>query len=182
VLAITALAGVAPREVTSADRDGFSEMLRGNSERVWAAIHGTLILLSAIGITVGCMASVMYLVQVQRLRSKAPPRPGMRLLSLERLEAMNRHAVLLAFPLLTFGLLMGIGLSLQEGTPLDGFHSPKILSSLCLWVVFAILLYLRFVAHARGRQLALLTVVAFGLMLVSLVSPAHSFVLGGGGP
>jgi ABC-type transport system involved in cytochrome c biogenesis permease subunit len=182
VLAIISLASVSSREVTSADRDGFSELLLGRGERAWAAIHGTLILLAAVGITVGCVASVMYLVQVQRLRSKAPPRPGLRLLSLERLEAMNRHAVLAAFPLLTFGLLMGIGLSLQEGAPLDGYNSPKILSSVCLWVVFAILLHLRYVAHARGRQLALLTLVAFGLMLVSLASPAHTFVLGGFGP
>jgi len=182
VLAFTALAAVAPRQTVAAERDGFSEILLGRGERLWAAVHGTLILLAAVGITVGCVASVMYLVQVYRLRSKVPPRPGLRLLSLERLEAMSRHAVLTAFPLLTFGLLMGIGLSLQEGAALDEYNSPKILSSICLWIVFAILLHLRYVAHARGRQLALLTLVAFALMLVSLVSPAHSFVLGGGGP
>jgi ABC-type transport system involved in cytochrome c biogenesis permease subunit len=181
ILALTALASVVSREST-ADRDGFAEILQGRGERWWAAIHGTLILLAAVGITVGFVASVMYLVQVQRLRNKAAPRPGLRLLSLERLETMNRHAVLTAFPLLTFGLLTGMALSLQEGATLTGYNSPKILSSICLWVVFAILLHLRYVAHARGRQLALLTVAAFALLLVSLASPAHSFVLGEGGP
>jgi ABC-type uncharacterized transport system permease subunit len=182
VLGITALASVAPRAAVSADHDGFSEVLLGRGERLWGAVHGTLVLLAAVGITVGCVASIMYLVQVRRLRSKVPQRPGMRLLSLERLEAMNRHAVLTAFPLLTFGLLTGIALSLQEGATLDGYTSPKILSSLCLWVVFAILLYLRYVARARGRQLALFTLLAFALLLASLASPAHPLLLGGGVP
>ena len=68
-------------------------------------------LLAAVGVCVGFLASVMYLVQAQRLRAKIPPGEGMRLLSLERLEAMNRHAINLAFPLLTAG---EIGLGKEE--------------------------------------------------------------------
>jgi hypothetical protein len=43
--------------------------------------------------------------------------------------------------------------------------------------VFAILLYLRYRVHARGRQVALLTIVAFGLMLFSLIA-VHPFAGG----
>ena len=39
---------------------------------------------------------------------------GLRLLSLERLEAMNRRAIILAFPLLTAGLLVGVVLLVQR--------------------------------------------------------------------
>jgi ABC-type transport system involved in cytochrome c biogenesis permease subunit len=144
----------------------------------WGLIHGVLLLLAAVGLSVGFVASIMYLVQVRRLRAKLSPGQGVRLLSLERLEEMNRRAILWAFPLLTAGLLVGIVLQLH-GALLVSWNSPKIIVTAGLWVVFAILLYLRYGVHARGRQVAFLTIVAFALLLVALVS-VHPFVEGGG--
>ena len=141
----------------------------------WPAVHGVLLLLAAIGVCVATVASVMYLVQVHRLRVKAPPGRGVKLLSLERLETMNRRALLVAFPLLTVGLLLGLVMLARSGERVGG--DVKILSVLGLWLVFAILLYLRYRVHARGRQVALLTIVAFGLMLFSLIA-VHPFAGG----
>jgi ABC-type uncharacterized transport system permease subunit len=142
----------------------------------WGVIHGTLLLLAAAGLCVGFIASVMYLVQVQRLKAKTAPTQGVRLLSLERLEEMNRRAILWAFPLLTAGLVLAL---FRDGELPSDLTSPKALFTIGLWLVFAILLYLRYGARARGRQVALLTVVAFCLMLVAFVS-VHPFVRGGG--
>jgi len=150
-----------------------------HGERFWGLVHGTLILLAAAGMCVGFLASVMYLVQVHRLRKKAAPSRGMKLLSLERLEQMNRRALGLAFPLLTAGLLVGIGLMRHGGEALGDWSSPKVLGALGLWLVFAILVYLRYGFRARGRQVALLTVVAFALLLVTLAAPVHPFVQAG---
>src|SRR5262245_480089 len=74
----------------------------------WSVAHGILLLLAAVGVSVGFIASAMYLVQMRRLRNKLPPTQGFHLLNLERLETMNRRAILAAFPLLTAGLLAGI--------------------------------------------------------------------------
>src|SRR5207302_1563272 len=123
---------------------------------------------------------LMYLAQLHRLRKKAAPGQGMKLLSLERLEAMNRRAILWAFPLLTAGLLVGIALQVHRGEPGEGWDSAKILSGIGLWLVFAILLYLRYWIHARGRQVALLTVLAFALMIAAMMAPVHPFLQGGG--
>jgi ABC-type uncharacterized transport system permease subunit len=142
----------------------------------WPILHGILLLLAAVGVCVGFVASLMYLVQVRRLRNKVAPGRGLRLLSLERLEAMNRHAILLSFPLLTAGLLVGLGLLLHSGERAAGY--VRILSLVGLWLVFAILLYLRYRVHARGRQVAMLTIVAFALLLFSLLS-VHPFAPGG---
>jgi hypothetical protein len=171
VVGLAALAKFAPRADTRAGGHGWEAF----AEQFWpAAVHGWLLVLAAVGVCVGFVASVMYLVQVWRLRAKLPPGRGVKLLSLERLEAMNRRAVLLAFPLLTAGLLLGVVLLLQKQ---DGgaLESVKIISTVGLWLVFAILLYQRYAANAGGRQLALLTIVAFALTLFSLVS-AHAFV------
>jgi ABC-type uncharacterized transport system permease subunit len=71
-------------------------------------------------------------------------------------------------------------LLLHSGEPITDWSSPKILYAIALWLVFAILLYLRYGARARGRQVAVLTIVAFVLLVLSLAS-VHPFV-GGGGP
>src|SRR5262245_58351634 len=147
-------------------------------DRFWGVLHGTLLLLAAVGVSVGFVASVMYLVQARRLRSKANPGTGPRLMSLERLETMNRRAVNLAFPLLTAGLLLGAYLLAQRDGPTD-WTSPKVLGTLGLWLAFGVLLYLRYGAHLPGRRLAALTIAAFVLLLATLAS-YHPVVQGGG--
>lgn len=147
-------------------------------EHVWGTVHGILVLAASVGITVGFLASVMYLVQVRRLRKKSNPLGGLRLLSLERLETMNRRAINWAFPLLTVGLLLG-ALRIPGGDAIN-WTDPKILSTVGLWVVALVLLYLRYRAHLPARRLALLTIASFGLMLVTLVA-SHPFAIGEGG-
>jgi ABC-type transport system involved in cytochrome c biogenesis permease subunit len=158
---------------------GVSREYEGAGTWVLVAVHVATLLLAAVGVCVGFIASLMYLVQLHRLRAKLPPGQGMKLLSLERLEAMNRRAILWAFPLLTAGLLLGVALQIQGGYFGEGWTSPKILSGLGLWIVFAILLYLRYAIHVRGRRVALLTMVAFVVLLVTFVTPGHSFLPGG---
>jgi ABC-type transport system involved in cytochrome c biogenesis permease subunit len=135
-------------------------------------------LLSAVGVCVGFVASVMYLVQRRRLKAKQPPSEGMRLWSLERLEAMNRRSIMLAFPLLTIGLLVAGAQMLKIPDSGQELENWKVLSTIGLWVVFAILLYLRYGVHASGRQVAWLTIVAFAFMLLALVA-SHPFAQGG---
>lgn len=143
-------------------------------DRFWGAVHGVLLLLAAVGISVGFLASVMYLVQARRLRKKLNPLGGMKMLSLERLEGMNRRAVNTAFPLLTLGLLLGAVLLKQYHDLADNWFSVKVLGTVGLWVVFVVLLYLRYAAHVPGRRLAFLTIIAFALVVIVLAS-AHPF-------
>jgi ABC-type transport system involved in cytochrome c biogenesis permease subunit len=142
----------------------------------WGAVHGGLLLLAAVGVCVGFVASVMYLAQAKKLKAKIGPREGLRLFSLERLEAMNRRAINLAFPLLTAGVLIGAFLMLQEQESLSGWADPKVLGAMVLWVVFALVLYLRYGLHLSGRRLALLTILAFALLLLTLATPSHRFL------
>jgi ABC-type transport system involved in cytochrome c biogenesis permease subunit len=146
-------------------------------DRMWGAVHGILVLAASVGITVGFLASVMYLVQARRLRMKRNPLGGLRLLSLERLETMNRRAINWAFPLLTVGLLLGVIRVPSAEVSASSWADPKILSTIGLWVVALVLLYLRYGAHLPPRRLALLTIVVFGLMLVTLIA-SHPLAAG----
>jgi ABC-type transport system involved in cytochrome c biogenesis permease subunit len=139
--------------------------------------HQWLLFLSAVGLCVGFIASLMYLLQSQQLRAKTPPSRAWKLLSLERLEAMNRRAIFLAFPLLTLGMLLGLIL-MTRAHP-RGWTDPRVVASAVLWLTFAVVLYLRLARQARGRRVAVLTIVTFGLLLFCLVL-AHPIGTGGG--
>jgi ABC-type transport system involved in cytochrome c biogenesis permease subunit len=174
ILLLVGLAATFPREEPEPSGP---DWLRG--ERFMGMLHGALLLLAAVGVCVGFVASVMYLMQARRLRAKTLPGKGVRLLSLERLEAMNRHALATAFPLLTAGVLIGLVLMIPHLSELHSWTDPRILGAAVLWLVFALLVYLRYGYHVRGRRVALLTILAFVLMICTLAS-AHTIVQGGG--
>jgi ABC-type transport system involved in cytochrome c biogenesis permease subunit len=145
------------------------DLLPLDDARFWGFVHGGLLLLAAVGVCVGFLASLMYLFQAHRLRAKTPPRKGLRLLSLERLELMNRRAVDWSFPLLTAGVAIGaVRLAVQPPT---AWADPRILSTAVLWLAFAVMLFLRYGFHLRGRRQALLTIAAFVLLVVCLALP-----------
>jgi ABC-type transport system involved in cytochrome c biogenesis permease subunit len=173
VLALTALARVFGSEAAAAVERAWPP------SEVWGTIHGILLILAAVGVSVGCVASVMYLIQARQLKAKMLPGEGLRLLSLERLEAMNRRAINWAFPLLTAGLLAGIPLMVIERYQLQHWTDWKIVSTLVLWVVCALLLFLRYGYRLRGRHLARLTIVVF-VLLVCTLAFTHPSVRGGG--
>jgi len=130
------------------------------------AAHGVLLLLAAVGLCVGFLASLMYLYQAHLLRTKQPSH-GPRMLSLERLEMMNRRAIVVSFPLLTIGMILGVGLMVDE--PRQWTLDPRVLSAFVLWPTFGLLVYLRFATHLAGRSIALWTIVTFGLLVGSLI-------------
>jgi ABC-type transport system involved in cytochrome c biogenesis permease subunit len=152
-----------PPEETESIPPGFSPQ----DDRFWGALHAGFLLCAAVGMCVGFLASLMYLFQARRLRAKVPPGKGLRLLSLERLEEMNRRAITLAFPLLTVGVLLGAALMTRVADSL-AWTDPRVLSTVVLWLAFAVLLQLCYGRHLRGRQVALGTIAAFALLIVCL--------------
>lgn len=176
LLGLIILAALSGRPLDSASQSWNLFSLEG--EAFWGILHVAFFILAAVGICVAFVASVMYLVQAARLKAKALPRQGLRLLSLERLEKMNRRAITWAFPLLTAGLLIGTVQMLYEGAPVNAWTDPRIMTTMLLWLVFAMVLYLRYGYHLRGRGVALLTIMAFCLLLLTLITQ-HSFPPGG---
>jgi ABC-type transport system involved in cytochrome c biogenesis permease subunit len=144
----------------------------GGWQAVWGSVHGLLLLAGAVSTCVAFVAGLMYLVQADRLKQKRPPRFGFALPSLEQSERLNRGAITVAFPLLTFGLVIGLALILaarESGGRALGWTDPKVLSTGAMWLVFAALLHARYRPEWRGQRVMLLTVVAFGFLIFSLV-------------
>ena len=139
----------------------------------WGSVHGVFLLAGAVSTCVAFAAGLMYLVQANRLKNKRVPRFGFALPSLEQSERLNRGAITLAFPLLTFGLLIGVVLDLAArrgaaGVPLS-WTDPKVVSAGVMWLVFAVLLHARFRPAMRGRSVMLLTILAFAFLVFTWV-------------
>jgi ABC-type transport system involved in cytochrome c biogenesis permease subunit len=149
-----------------------------DGESFWREVHVAFFVLASIGICVAFIASCMYLVQARRLRNKAPAIGRVRLLSQERLESMQQRAIGLSFPFLTVGLLFSLIRMLQEDGESLSWSDPRIISTLILWGVFAVLVYMRFALHWRGRRAAQLTLLTFALLLLSLATSHHGPVGG----
>jgi ABC-type transport system involved in cytochrome c biogenesis permease subunit len=174
VLGLIALAGVLAWTSGPATPGTY---LAVDQREFWRLLHVGVFVLAAVGISVAFVASVMYLVQAHRLKTKAL-NPRFRMLSLERLETMNRRALALAFPFLTVGLVIGTARMLEGENQLRGWTDLRTLSTIALWLLFGILLVLRYGLQFRGRRVALVTIVAFALLLVSLVA-SHGQTAGG---
>ena len=148
--------------------------------RFLSVAHVTLVLLAAVGICVAFLSSVMYLVQSYRLKAKSlPDKKRWKLPSLERLESMSRHAIGLAFPMLTVGIFLGMLLMFRSKEEIHDWTDPRVLSTVALWIVLAIVMYLRYARHLGGRRVAFFTIAAFFMLLITFVL-SHS-VSGGVG-
>ena len=140
--------------------------------RIWGPIHGLLLAVGAIAVFVGFVAGVMYLVQRYRLKAKHLPSELVDLPSLELLERVNLQGIILAFPLLTAGLVIGLLLALEQRHAGDAnirLLDPKVICGFVVWIAFAFLLKVRSRPEFRGRKVALLTIMGFCLMLFTMV-------------
>ncbi len=140
--------------------------------RGWGMLHASMWVLGAVGVAVGLVFSVMYLVQHRRLREKKLLEDGLELPSLERLGRLNWWSIVISVPLLTMGMVTGVGLSLAGDPTVETVKltEPSIVVSLFSWlgmmVLFAWLLIAR---RTPGRLVAWRTVWAFGFLLLTLI-------------
>ncbi len=140
--------------------------------RGWGMLHASMWVLGAVGVVIGLVLSVMYLVQHRRLRQKSLLEDGLELPSLERLGRLNWWAIIVSVPLLSMGMVTGVGLSLASDPAAQAVRltQPSIVISLLSWlgmmVLFAWLLVAR---RTPGRLVAWRTVWAFGFLLLTLI-------------
>ena len=156
-----------------AKRSGWVEGLGTPSPAItfWGTAHGLLLMAGSVFTCVAFAAGLMYLVQSNRLKHKRANRFGFALPSLEQSERLNRGAITIAFPLLTSGLVIGLILTVAlhrvQGVTIN-WTDPKVISTMVMWVVFAVLLHARYRPEMRGRRVMVLSVVAFFFLAFSL--------------
>ena len=125
----------------------------------WLFAHILLIFVGYASLFISFSASVLYLVQERSLKSK---NPGMlsRLPALEVMDNIGYRSLLLGFPCMTVGLILGIILAQATYHKID-FLDPIFFLSILMWFVYLLLVYTRWNAGWRGRRVAYLAAGAF---------------------
>jgi ABC-type uncharacterized transport system permease subunit len=160
----------------------------------WLMAHIAALLIAYVALGFSMLASVLYLLQERRIKSK----PRARMLSdastrwapqyallldwLPPLDTLERiaHATLeFGFPCMTVGLVIGSVLAQETALGAAYFLDPKIIAAFVSWVVYVVLLLVRRSAGLRGRKAAYLTGMVFVVMIAvwaaNLFSHVHRF-------
>ncbi|MGC9159332.1 MAG: cytochrome c biogenesis protein CcsA [Terracidiphilus sp.] len=148
----------------------------------WLIAHIVALLAAYVALGFSLLASVLYLIQERRIKSKRKPGGGLGWLPfnwlppLDNLERIAHATLEFGFPCMTVGLVIGVVLA-QE-TPLGAayFLDPKVIASFVLWAVYVALLLVRRGAGLRGRRAAYLSGAVFLVMLAVLAANVFSQV------
>lgn len=145
----------------------------------YSLVHRLFTYLGALAFVVAGATGALYLMSDRMLRVRParaggghlPPSPGM-FGSLERLEHLAFSAVTWGFAMFTVGIITGIGWVVHEhgNTKLGAawYLSPKVVLTMAVWVVFAIVLNTPIAPRLRGRKNAILSIVGLLLTLATL--------------
>jgi ABC-type uncharacterized transport system permease subunit len=151
----------------------------------WLIAHIAALLAAYAGLGFSLLASILYLVQERRLKSKMKPgedswwAPLEWLPPLDTLERIAHAMLLFGFPCMTVGLVIGAVLVQETSLGAAYFLDPKVLLSFGMWAVYVLLIFLRHNSGWRGRKAAYLSGAVFVVMLAvwaaNLVSHVHRF-------
>jgi ABC-type uncharacterized transport system permease subunit len=148
-------------------------VLTTNVHRSWTMLHVSLLVFGIAGVVLGFIVSLIYLWQHRRLKHRHAGHAALTLPSLERLARWNRWLLLVSVPLLTFGMIIGIGLTIARRGLSDDelpWLDPLILVSAVGWLLMAaVFVWLLARQRTPGRQVAWLTAWACGFLLLTTV-------------
>lgn len=140
--------------------------------RGWTMLHVSLLVFGVTGVLVGFVLSLMYVAQHHRLKHKQTMQSGLALPSLARLARLNWWAVIISVPLLMAGMIAGFVLafySRQGEVPITPSDPVVIVNGALMAGMLGFLVWLTRKHHAGGRQVAWLTIWAFGFLLVTVI-------------
>jgi ABC-type transport system involved in cytochrome c biogenesis permease subunit len=132
----------------------------------WLAIHIVLVLAGYASLLLTAVASICYLVQERRLKTKKPGRLLERLPPLATLDNLISGSLGMAFVLITLGLVLVIMWEFTySGTA--WIVDPRVTVSLVTWALLLATTYLHATAGWRGRKAAVMALVVLACSIVT---------------
>lgn len=145
----------------------------------WLFLHIALLLAAYAALFVSLTASILYLLQERRLKSKSlmlqGEGNGMKLPPLDTIDRIALRALLFGLPCMTAGLLIGSLLAEVSYGPAY-FRDPKILLAFAMWLAYVGMIYIRRHSGLRGRRAVYLSSFVFFVILAVWVSNSLSAV------
>jgi cytochrome c-type biogenesis protein CcsB len=140
---------------------------------VW--LHVILSILGTVGFAVAFVAGLMYLIQERLLKSKRFNVLYAKLPPLDFLDHLNQQSIVLGFPLLTLGIIVGaMSAEFARGSYLN--WNPEQMWALVTWVFYFVVLVGRLTVGWRAKRAAYLTIIGFAgvvLTFIGIVVKGH---------
>ncbi|MCU1314142.1 MAG: hypothetical protein JWM54_1899 [Acidobacteriaceae bacterium] len=130
----------------------------------WLVLHISALLAAYTALLFSLLASVLYLAQERRLKSKESIGFLAWLPPLETIDRIAYLSLLIGFPCMTLGLLAG-SLIAQQSVGAAYFLDAKVLLSFAMWGVYILMLLVRRSTGLRGRRAIYLSSVVFLVVL-----------------
>ncbi len=144
----------------------------------WVWLHVGLVLAAYSALILSFLASLLYLLQEQRLKSKTTGGTLAWLPPLDTTEKISYRMLLIGFPCMTLGLVTGSLLAEASIGP-SYFSDPKVVLSFGMWMLYVFLLWLRRSTGVRGKRAlyysCFVFVVALTVYAANSFSTVHRF-------
>ncbi len=141
------------------------------SRTTWLALHVALSVLGLALMALAFIAAALYLLQFRELKARRFGQVYQLFPPLERLDRLNRFALVAGFPALTVGLLLavGYGARFSGGAGLQ-VAKAQLVWGLFTWVVLGWAVWVRVVRRWDGRRAALASIAGFSAVLLVYVA------------
>jgi ABC-type transport system involved in cytochrome c biogenesis permease subunit len=153
LVGLAILSGLAPGAEPSGGRNA------------WFVLHVALSALGVALMALAFIAAALYLLQFRELKARRFGQVFQLFPPLERLDQLNRFALVAGFPALTLGVLLALGYGARFA---GGFHVAKaqLVWGVFTWVVLAWAVWVRVVRHWAGRRAAFASIAGFSAVLL----------------
>jgi len=151
----------------------------------WLVAHIVALLMAYAALAFSMLASVLYLIQERRIKSKPGAgrdswwAPFDWLPPLDTLERIAHSTLEFGFPCMTVGLVIGSVLVQETSLGAAYFADPKVILSFISWFAYVSLLLVRRSAGLRGRRAAYLSGAVFVVMMAvwaaNMLSHVHRY-------
>jgi ABC-type uncharacterized transport system permease subunit len=129
----------------------------------WSILHITVSILGLAMLALAFIAAALYLLQFRELKSKRFGQVFRLLPPLERLDRLNHLSLVIGFPTVTLGVMLGYGVRYAGGVPVD---AAQVVWGTLTWMVLGWAVLVRVVRHWAGRRAAFASIAGFGAVLL----------------
>jgi ABC-type uncharacterized transport system permease subunit len=135
----------------------------------WFVLHVVLSVLGVALMALAFIAAALYLLQFRELKARRFGQIFQLFPPLERLDQLNRFALVAGFPALTLGVLLALGYGERFS---GGLHVAKaqIVWGIFTWVVLGWAVWVRVVRHWAGRRAAFASIAGFSALILVYVA------------
>jgi ABC-type uncharacterized transport system permease subunit len=153
LMGLAILAGLTPGEATPPGRSA------------WFVLHVALSVLGLALMALAFITAALYLLQFRELKARRFGQVFQLFPPLERLDQLNRFALVAGFPALTLGVLLAPWLA-------AGLSDAKaqVVWGIFTWIVLGWAVWVRVVRHWAGRRAAFASIAGFSAVLLVYVA------------